>query len=190
MWAKLLGTVLLSGMVGLGMASDAVASKFGPLQGKVLDAETREPVEGVVVLIEWRLIHFFAGSTFYDAQETLTDKNGDFYIPGMWTVSPIAWLKAEAHLILYKSGYRGLHSMWEVVVEDLEQWKYPREKGESYVSNVEEGKPVIMLKKLTIEERKRFSTPGTGDIPHEKKKLLMQEINKERKFFGLGAATD
>lgn len=74
--------------------------------------------------------------------------------------------------IIYKSGYEALETG---ALRDRRILKN------------EDGKPVIMLKKLeTIEERRRHSTPGWGDIPCDKAKLLIQEINKENKFLGLG----
>jgi len=57
----------------------------GPYRGKVVDEQTREPIEGVVVLGTWWVYHFSpAGgySTYNDAREAVTDKNGEFEIPG------------------------------------------------------------------------------------------------------------
>ncbi len=51
-----------------------------------------------------------------------------------------------------------------------------------YVLKVEDGKPVVILKKLTIEERKRAYDSSTTDIPREKKKLLLQEVDKDYVF--------
>jgi len=155
------------------------AKDFGPFQGKILDADTQEPVEGVVLLILWRETHFFAGSTFYDAQETLTDKNGEFHLPGIWVLNPWTRLGLESYLTIYKSGYQPISSgAWR-------DWKGFTPKLE-YVLRVEDGKPLILLRQLTVEERKKHVRPYWGDIPHEKAKLLIQEINKERKFLGLG----
>lgn len=164
----------------------AYAGVFGPFSGKVVDAETKKPIEGVVVLIEWRQGHLFAGSTFVDAQETLTDKEGEFYIPGVWIFNP--WkrlmMKASTYFLIYKSGYGttndseikymvgALTEDWDVRSPDIE-----------FDSR---GKPVILLKKLTVEERKKYSTPGDANVPFEKQKLLIQEINKEGRFLGLG----
>ena len=57
----------------------------GPYKGKVVDAETREPLEGVVVLGVWSKVYpNVAGTTseFYDSVELLTDKKGEIKIPG------------------------------------------------------------------------------------------------------------
>jgi hypothetical protein len=155
---------------------------FGPYQGKVVDIDTKEPVEGAVVFVSWRQSHFFGGSTFIDAQETLTDKNGEFHLPGIWAFNPWKRLVSDALMIIYKSGYQ------PIITGAWKKWKEfdplsgpPTRK---YVLKVEDGKPVMILKKLTIEERKRASAsdPSTTDIPGEKKKLLLQEINKDYNF--------
>ena len=57
----------------------------GPYHGKVVDELTREPIEGVVVLGSWWVYHFGLGggyTTYHDAREAVTDKNGEFTING------------------------------------------------------------------------------------------------------------
>ena len=60
-----------------------------PRRGKVIDAETREPIEDAVVMGYWDIyyLHYwlFPGgpSTYYDARETVTDENGHFTLPGL-----------------------------------------------------------------------------------------------------------
>ena len=56
----------------------------GPWRGKVIDAETKEPIEGAVVLAVWhRNYRTPAGDNayFYEAKEVLTNKEGRFEIP-------------------------------------------------------------------------------------------------------------
>ena len=152
-------------------------SDFGPFQGKVLDMKTKEPIEGAVVLIEWRKIHFFAGSTFIDAHETLTNKNGDFYIPGIWIFNPWKHISSDTQMIIYKSEYKAIETGawrdWEVFSPKLE-----------YVLKVEDGKPIFLLKKLETIEERRQNIPSRVHAPKSKSKLLDQEINKERKILG------
>lgn len=163
------------------------ASEFGPFQGKIIDAETKEHIEGVVVLIEWsqyRLSSLFENTVFYDAQEMLTGKNGEFYISGIWVLNPWTRLMLETNVMIYKSGYEAIRlGSWKGILE-AKSWRHPTEMRGNYILKVENGKPIFMLKKLTIEERKRFSSPSEprGDIPYENMKLLKQEIDKEDKF--------
>lgn len=179
MLSKLLRTTLICGIFLFNNYGLANANEFGPFRGKIVDANTKEPIEGVVVLIEWRKLHFFAGSTFIDAQETLTDKNGEFYIPGIWIFDPWKRLMSEASMIIYKSEYQAISTgAWR----DWEGFKPPLK----YVERVENGNPVIVLIKLSLTARKESFTPGWEGIPSEKAKLLIQEINKEGKFLGLG----
>ena len=88
-------------------------------QGKVIDAETKEPIEGAVVVAIWRQSKgTMTGprTRFKDSKETLTDKNGEWSIVGpegyenkmisgflhimgvFVTESPV--------FIIYKPGYR------------------------------------------------------------------------------------
>ena len=78
----------------------------GPYQGRVIDAETKQPIEGVVVLGVWyKEEPNVAGSTstFYDAKETVTDKNGDFKIPGMGL--KILSNVGTMNVLIFKAGY-------------------------------------------------------------------------------------
>ncbi len=176
-------SAILAGLLAASISPEALASDFGPFQGKIVDAATKEPVEGAVVFVAWYQTHFFAGSTFYDAQETLTDRDGQFTIPGIWVLNPWRHFSVDAGMIAYKSGYlaitTGAFRSWSQINHGLD-----------YVLMVEDGKPTLLLKKLTMAERRQDTTPGTGDIPHVKKRLLIREINKERRLFGLGEVTD
>ncbi|HAG49758.1 MAG TPA: hypothetical protein DCL42_00270 [Deltaproteobacteria bacterium] len=191
---------LVAIFIVIGNFSYARATEFGPFQGKILDAETKEPIEGVVVLIEWcqyRLSSLFENTIFYDAQETLTDKNGEFYISGIWIVNPWTRLMVVADVIIYKSGYGtvdgiDLHGPWKSFLE--REWGAP--KG-TYILKVENGKPVIILEKVTDVEERRKNIPSEPSVPdgkyHQLKwkwKLLRLEKNKERKFLGLGELID
>ena len=61
-----------------------------PRKGKVIDADTKEPIEGAVVLGSWEIfyLHYFlfppGGPTaHYAARGTVTDENGHFTLPGL-----------------------------------------------------------------------------------------------------------
>ncbi|MGB7946312.1 MAG: hypothetical protein WCH75_01390, partial [Candidatus Binatia bacterium] len=63
----------------------------GPYHGTVIDSETKQPIEGAAVLAVWwkeapAVGHYTV--SYYDAQETLTDREGNFTIPGVTGGSP------------------------------------------------------------------------------------------------------
>ena len=79
---------------------------------RVLDAETREPIEGAVALAEWiggRRMGVIAGPTYaYTAKvvEAVTDRNGIFKIPAVGG----SLAMQTPHLKVYKLGYAGWDS--------------------------------------------------------------------------------
>ena len=157
---------------------------FGPYRGTVVDADTKEPIEGVVILVEWsdppaQILR--GGTILIDAQETVTNSSGEFYISGIWVFNPLKRLTAGVAIYIYKSGYQAIKTVvwkkWPEFEASIKGIKY----------TIEDGKPVFLLKRLaTIEERRRFFQPSHSHLaPYEKQRLLLQEIKKERKFLGL-----
>ncbi len=78
--------------------------------GKIIDHETKEPLEGVVVIVIYSTTDVIGGpggpsSRDIGARETLTDENGFFTIPSYTAmVSPIA--RADGtKFIIFKPGY-------------------------------------------------------------------------------------
>lgn len=74
---------------------------FG-ITGRVIDAETNQPIEGAIVLAQWTKTHGL-GLTYhsvYKIMETETDKNGKFSISGAY--SPFV---DAPMLVIYKKGY-------------------------------------------------------------------------------------
>lgn len=72
------------------------------ISGRVVDAETMQPLEGAVVLAEWLETHGFGltSHTVYKIVETETDMNGRFSLPGAY--NPMV---DEPYLVIYKKGY-------------------------------------------------------------------------------------
>ena len=154
-------------------------------EGKVVDADTGKPVEGVVVLLHWgyaSLPHAHY-EKYLDAKETITDKNGFFKTkrrkinlnPLSNTFSP--------NIIIFKSGYKAVKTVWvlDVFKEEHKIWNSPYKKILDF-----EGKLVVFkLKKLSTREERRKNSPSAEPwIPYEKRKLYMKEVNKERTYLG------
>lgn len=79
-------------------------------KGKVIDTETKEPIEGAVVAAVYREHPIISGpgggsSDVINVKETLTDKNGEFRIPSYTTIiSPNATAYSTT-FIIFKPGY-------------------------------------------------------------------------------------
>lgn len=151
----------------------------GPYEGKVVDADTGKAIESVVVLGVWyKIAGVGAGGAsheFYDAQETVTNKNGEFSVKGqglkvMSSVEPM-------NVLIFKVGYEYLGLWpWEAFKEDEIIQKKISWEGK---------KPIISLRKLTMEERKKRHTGKADVVPDAKQKLLIRELNKEYKELGI-----
>ena len=152
----------------------------GPYSGRVIDADTREPIEGVVVLGTWSIFHnnLAGGShTLYDARETVTDKKGEFSIPGMG-------LRVSSNLepmsvLIFKSGYSYIGST-----------SWPAFKLSSYYRETikwEGHRAILPIKKLSQHDREKQGTPYFPLEVQEKKlsPLMIEEINKESIYLGL-----
>ena len=144
-----------------------------PYPGKVIDAETGDPIAGVVVLAAWyRHFPTPAGGMqrFYDAHEVVTDANGDYTMPSMGlrflsTLGPPQFL-------FFKVGYEYLGPYrWDTFKEGLILSQKIKWEGE---------KAIIPLRKLTLEGRKKRLIGRVVGIPHHKQRLLIRELNKER----------
>ena len=77
-------------------------------KGKIVDIETNEPIEGVVVVAFYRKQAISVGDSVtmdFDVQEALTDKNGNFKIPSYTNIiQPLSW-SIPVEFIIIKPGY-------------------------------------------------------------------------------------
>ncbi len=144
----------------------------GPYKGRVIDADTGKPIEGVVILGVWyREIPSAAGAlhNYYDAMETVTDKNGEFEIKGqgLLVVSNVI----PMDVLIFKAGYEYLGvAPWDSLKEGVfEKVKWEGDRA------------IIPLKKLTMEERKKSLGPPSppSEASFEKVRLMLKEIDKD-----------
>lgn len=148
--------------------------------GKVIDADTKEPIPGAVVLaVYYKEVITPVGTNDYiiDGQEVLTDQNGEFEIP-----SAQRWFVAERGftrgcLTILKPGYGAFpNHRQSKIIGGSRTWP-------------PSGKHIVYeLPKLkTKEERKEnVGFMNTYDeIPYQKRELYMKAINEECITVGL-----
>lgn len=84
-----------------------------PITATVVDAETGQPIEGVVVVADWRLKGGFEGGNpvgHLAVMEAVTDKAGVFHFPGWGPRLSLGILRDwEPELLFFKNGYPYLH---------------------------------------------------------------------------------
>jgi hypothetical protein len=154
----------------------------GPYSGRVIDAETKEPIEGAVVLVIWEMSTCTPGggvSIYYDAKETITDKNGEFRVPRLISLAlnPLYYLDELTHITIFKPGY-GYFPEYQVS---------PKGTPIGLVKALKKHQTIELQKLKTMEERRQkglTNKPGT-DVPYKKMKNMLKAINEESIYQGL-----
>ncbi len=103
-------TVLIALMMVLFTATGCAGFISGPFSGKVIDAETKEPIEGAVVVVTYYGREYYpwgSGITRLDVvDETLSDTNGEFKISKKLGSMPINYRYKWPKFTIYKRGYK------------------------------------------------------------------------------------
>jgi hypothetical protein len=154
----------------------------GPYRGKVIDAETKEPIEEVVVVAVWtkneyRIIE--SHEVFAEAKEALTDKTGEFEIPGYkWTSIFFYFGIQPPEIYIFKPGYGDFP--WHQVSPN------PKQSNAALLEPFKTHGVVELPKIKTREERLAVYHDYSllEDIPHEKVPNLIKMKNIEGKNLG------
>ncbi len=82
-------------------------------QGRILDKDTKQPIEGVVVVALYRKSHMGIGTGAYThpfhVREAVTDKDGKFSIPSYSSlIVPIWTIEDVTAFTIYKPGYASI----------------------------------------------------------------------------------
>jgi hypothetical protein len=159
------------------------------ISGKIVNFDTQEPMEGVVVSCVWFYDQFrltaASKKEFYDYFETLTDQDGSFRIPGKGVC--ILRKIYPPSITIFKAGYSVLH------LQDL----VPNAR-QVFTSSEEvnwiDGKVIVLFRKKPLEERLRY-LKSHSDVPLfrmmrdafpvEKVRLYVRECEKEYKAAGI-----
>lgn len=174
--AKWVIALMLILIIPLGW-TDTEAGYRGPFEGWIVDAETKEPVEGVVVFVAWLQGHIDSGRTDVDSAETPTDARGHFFIPTWWSFNPWKNFTTEGLVTIFKSGYEPIiGGPWDYLLKG--EWGMPQG---TYIWKFQEGKPVILLHRASTDLKKRRldSSRVNPRGSDENTRLLRQEEDKE-----------
>lgn len=162
----------------------------GPWQAQVVSAETKQPLEGVVVLAWWtQHVRSFGGPSedYRDSQEVLTDKDGRFTIESRWffSLNPLVFFRGP-FVAMFKPGYGDYE--WPGY-QGSETW--PKEKREALRTEAQllqlEGivleMPVLSDAGNREEYLKHLSGRISG-IPLGKRPLMQNAVGQERESLG------
>lgn len=161
-----------------------ITHNFGPFSGKVVDAETGEPIEGAVVLIGFSTKSGSPGGwswKFADAIEIMTDANGDFHLPpkrvSLFRVNAI-WDK-DCKISIFKPGY----AAYPGHPKTFSSWKEKR----SRIIPQDEYITYYLPRLRSLEKRKDnlLNVEKPGGIPNKKMPNLRRLRSEERENVGL-----
>ena len=153
-----------------------VVKHYPSYYGRVIDAETKEPLEGAAVLAVYYTQQPSPGGpvSFYrEAQETVTDKNGEFTIPSitLTTFKFLDFFRKYPLFTIFKPGYGAFPDHKDVRPRFLPAKQYT----------------IIELPKLKTKEERvlNYGCYPSSDVPETKYKNLFRLIQEERKALGL-----
>lgn len=150
----------------------------GPWRGQIVDAESGQPLAGVVILAFWvrsrASVGGWADVQYHDSEEIMTGPDGRFAIPSRRSYTiPLFTKVAGPEFKIFRSGY----GEWQL--------RDPR-KGEEFDKGVE---AIIEMLRLKARQDRLIFLSGFGVplvVPLERRRLLYEAINVERNTLGLG----
>lgn len=182
-------------------------------KGKVIDAETKEPIEGAVVVAMYYKHPIISGpgggsASIIHIKEVLTDEKGEFYIPSYTTIIGPNSVEAFAAFIIYKPGYVAYPSCFpaygdfpdyrasplkHMSLPAIERffWEESFLKQEEMILSFGPLKKgygtygLVELPRLSTEEERLRAVPSTPTDTIKDTPLLYRAINEEGKRFGL-----
>jgi hypothetical protein len=144
--------------------------------GKIVDFDTRKPIAGVVVSAMWFTwpvsLSIEPKMKYYDYFETLTNKEGNFRIPGKGL--NIIRDMPPPKIAIFKAGYSILH------LQDLGA-NFKQDHPLSGKVKWIEGKPIIPYKRKSLEKRKSYLRTHPR-VPFKKMEYVIVSQEKTRQF--------
>ena len=138
------------------------------IQGRVIDAETKEPIEGavaVVVYYKQSIVPTIGGppSDPHKARETLTDERGEFRLPALFT--PLLFAIGDGYgCIFYKPGYSA------------------RSYSERGRNRPEEDRSVVEMQRARTWEERRKTRPSSGGLDDMNLPIFFEMLEEEYRY--------
>ena len=172
-------------------------------RGKVIDTETKEPIEGAVVVAIYNTHTIIGGpaggdSSVIKVKETLTDKKGEFIFPSYTTITQPNAREYYTEFIIYKPGHgsypkKRISPPGSISVQTKErlflaesfgkQGEIIESSGPRMGSRHKVTFGVVELPRLrTWKERWKTNMISISDIPENRWSLLHNMIEKEDKW--------
>lgn len=159
----------------------------GPWRGQIVDADTGQPLEGVVVVAAWYLRYpswgGAAGGGYHGSEEVVTGVDGRFVIQARSTASPDPRGVIEGpEWFMFKPGY----GRWRVAGIDpaWPWWQRQDRIDEAWRDVTGKGIVLEMPRLRTLEERKAFIPGPPFEVPWKLTPRFIEMINRERALFG------
>jgi hypothetical protein len=153
----------------------------GSRSGQVFDANSGKPIEGAVVNYTWTVSGFLenaiGGGGPTVSYETLTDKNGKYYIPNLRVkrTNILQWTLEPEEVLVYKDKY-AVYKLYRQYKKPPEgrSFGYPR-KNQPYRKK----NNIVKLFPFKEGESHYDHVKFIGIQSAERDKLLLKEIQKE-----------
>jgi hypothetical protein len=159
------------------------------LRGRILDIDTKQPIEGAVVVVEYKkaTIGLGAGTldSTIDVRETQTNKDGIFKIPSYTTViQPFSW-QIPNTVIIFKPGYASLETLASNFIGQIatKEGTWPWSKDLKY--RLSAAGLLELPRLIGINERRLHMPSPITNFDYEKQNLLIKSLNEERSSLGL-----
>lgn len=166
--------------------NNGLAIAGGPWKGKVVDIETKQPLEGTVVLAVWERVYrtpYGSNSYFYEAKEVVTDKAGEFEIPSYTpnNMLPIISYMRGPEFIIFKPGYGNIRmALGKYLTGGTKETKELELSGKKYrlAAGIVELPPL----KTKDERRKGQPSPVGNKKDWKKQRELIKALQQEWKY--------
>jgi len=166
----------------------------GPWRGTIVDAETKQPLEGVVVFALWNerygSIGGYAGGGYCDSEEVVTGADGRFTIRRLKrSFNPFSIIQGPDFTI-YKPGYGRWHFQGDEEWLTLRGDELNRSVNAVWQRFNSEAAVVIELTPLKTRDarmnflKKTLSLPST-DTPADRFPKFLEAVNQEHGALGL-----